>query len=498
MDYTKGLQMRRFNLKPRFYISILISLLLSMFVGHAAAISNEEEIRSTIQDQSEVAVTIYNDQLALVKDLRTIRLENGFNKLAFREVSAKMRPETALLRSLDFADGFHLIEQNFDFDLLTPQKLLEKYVGKKVRVVKTHPVTGKEKLLDAVLLSVNNGVVLRIGNRIETGVPGRIVFDEVPGNLRDRPTLVMQLNSATSKQQQLQLSYLTGGLGWKADYVAELDASDEYLDLTGWVTLTNQSGATYKNAKLQLVAGDVNRVQNEFAQANGRVEMMMEDRAVAESEMVEEALFEYHLYTLQRPTTIKENQTKQVSLLSATKIPVKKEFLLQGQNYYYRSSYGQIGQKLKVGVFVEFNNNKESNLGMPLPKGIVRVYKNDKSGAAQFIGEDRIDHTPKKEDVRLKLGDAFDVTADKKQTEFKKSHAIGKYKYAFTTSFQIDLKNAKNEEVEVVVREPIPGDWKMKEQSHKHEKVAAGTAEWKVKVPAEGKTTLTYKVLVRY
>ena len=489
--------MKRLNVTPTSILSMLISLLLSMLLGQVQA-NNEDEVRSTIQDQSEVAVTIYNDQLALVKDLRTIRLENGFNKLAFREVSAQMRPETALLRSLDYSDGFHLIEQNFDFDLLTPQKLLEKYVGKKVRVVKTHPITGKERLLDATVLSVNNGVVLRIGDRIETGVPGRIVFDEVPGNLRDRPTLVMQLNSATSKPQQLQLSYLTGGLGWKADYVAELDESDEFVDLTGWVTLTNQSGATYKNAKLQLVAGDVNRVQNKFKHAGGRVEMMMEDSVKAESGMVEEALFEYHLYTLQRPTTIKENQTKQVSLLSATKIPVKKEFLLQGQDYYYTSSYGQIGQKLKVGVFVEFMNDKESNLGMPLPKGVVRVYKNDRSGNAQFIGEDHIDHTPKKEEVRLKLGDAFDVTADKKQTEFKKAHAIGKYNYAYTASFQIDLKNAKNEEVEVIVREPIPGDWKMKNQSHKHEKVSSGTAEWKVKVPAEGKTTLTYKVLVRY
>ncbi|NNC67414.1 MAG: DUF4139 domain-containing protein [Gammaproteobacteria bacterium] len=482
----------------RFKSAFILSLLTGLLIGQVGATAHVGEVKSTIQDQAEVAVTIYNDQLALVKDLRTIRLDNGFNKLAFREVSAQMRPETALLRSLDYSDGFYLIEQNFDFDLLTPQTLLEKYVGKKVLVVKTHPITGKESLLDAVVLSVNNGVVLRIGDRIETGVPGRIVFDEVPGNLRDRPTLVMQLNSATTKPQQLQLSYLTGGLTWKADYVAELDKSDKFVDLTSWVTLTNQSGATYKNAKLQLVAGDVNRVQNEYKEVKRKFEMLAEESMVADADMVEEALFEYHLYTLQRPTTIAENQTKQVSLLSATKIPVKKEFLLQGQNYYYTSSYGFIGQKLKVGVFVEFNNDKESNLGMPLPKGVVRVYKNDKSGNAQFVGEDHIDHTPKKEDVRLKLGDAFDVTADKKQTEFKKAHAIGKYRYAYTASFQIDLKNAKNEEVEVMVREPIPGDWKMKEQSHKHEKVASGTAEWKIKVPAEGKTTLTYKVLIRY
>ncbi|MFK7816862.1 MAG: DUF4139 domain-containing protein [Gammaproteobacteria bacterium] len=473
-------------------------MLISLCVGQASATSLEKEVKSTIQDQSEVAVTIYNDQLALVKDLRTIRLDSGFNKLAFREVSAQIRPETALLRSLNYSGGFRLIEQNFDFDLLTPQKLLEKYVGKKVRVVKTHPITGKESLLDAVVLSVNNGVVLQIGDRIETGVPGRIVFDEVPGNLRDRPTLVMQLNSATSKSQQLQLSYLTGGLSWKADYVAELDESDQFVDLTGWVTLTNQSGATYKNAKLQLVAGDVNRVENEYRDVKRKFEMLAEESMVEDSDMVEEALFEYHLYTLQRPTTIAENQTKQVSLLSATRIPVKKEFLLKGQNYYYQSSYGSIGQKLKVGVFVEFNNDKESNLGMPLPKGVVRVYKNDQSGNAQFVGEDNIDHTPKNEEIRLKLGEAFDVTADKKQVNFKKAHAIGKYNYAYKASFQIDLKNAKNEEVEVVVQEPIPGDWKMKHESHQHEKVTSGTAEWKVKVPAEGQTTLTYEVLIRY
>ncbi len=486
--------MKRFKSKTALILGLLLSLLLEQVVANTHA----DEVKSTLYDQKEVAVTIYNDQLALVKDLRIIQLENGFNKLAFREVSAQMRPETALLRSLDYPDGFQLIEQNFDFDLLTPQKLLEKYVGKKVRVVKTHPTTGKEKLLDATVLSVNSGVVLRIGDRIETGVPGRIVFDEIPGNLRDRPTLVLQLNSATSEKQQLQLSYLTGGLSWKADYVAELDESDKFVDLTGWVTLTNQSGATYKNAKLQLVAGDVNRVQNEFKAANRALSTVAEDAVMQESEMVEEALFEYHLYTLQRPTTIADNQTKQVSLLSATKIPVKKEFLLKGQDYYYHSSYGQLGQKLKVGVFVEFENKETSNLGIPLPKGIVRVYKNDKSGNAQFVGEDHIDHTPKNEDVRLKLGDAFDITADKKQASFKKAHAIGKYNYAYTASFQIDLKNAKSETVEVVVQEPIPGDWKMKKQSHEHEKVASGTAEWRVKIPAEGKATLTYEVLIRY
>ncbi len=470
------------------------SVLLLFFIQ---VVSADDEIRSTLADQQEVAVTIYNEQLALVKDLRHITLNKGFNRLAYREVSAQMRPETALLRSIDHSQGFYLIEQNFDFDLLTPQKLLEKYVGKKVKVVKVHPTTGDETVEEAEVLSVNNGVVLRIGHRIETGYPGRIIYDEVPANLRDRPTLVISLNSGTNKKQELQLSYLTGGLGWKADYVAELDENDAFVDLTGWVTLTNQSGATYKNAKLQLVAGDVNQVRRDMQPR--RREMLMSKSSVgAAPAMVEEGLFEYHLYTLQRPTTISDKQTKQVSLLSATKIPVNKEFLLKGQDYYYRSSYGELGQKLKVGVFVEFENKEASNLGMPLPKGVVRVYKNDESGNAQFVGEDRIDHTPKNEKIRLKLGDAFDITADKKQTNFKKATAIGKYNQAYTASFEVVLKNAKDEEVEVVVHEPIPGDWKMQDESHAHKKVAAGTAEWIIKVPAEGKTKLTYEVLIRY
>ncbi len=477
-------------------LSILISTILFFHIAQVTAA--QEEVRSTLDDQREVTVTIYNEQLALVKDLRQIKLDDGLNRLAFREVSAQMRPETALLRSVNHPDGFRLIEQNFDFDLLTPQKLLEKYVGRKVRVVRVHPTTDEEKIEEAEVLSVNNGVVLRIGNRIETGYPGRIIYDEVPKNLRDRPTLVISLESGTNKIQDLQLSYLTGGLGWKADYVAELDVSDKFVDLTGWVTLTNQSGASYKNAKLQLVAGDVNQVQQNMQLRQRDMLMSKSVGKAAAPAMVEEGLFEYHLYTLQRPTTISNNQTKQVSLLSASKIPVKKEFLLKGQNYYYRGSYGNIGQKLKVGLFVEFDNNEDSNLGMPLPKGVVRVYKNDKSGNAQFVGEDRIDHTPKNEDIKLKLGDAFDVTADKRQTNFKKATAIGKYNQAYTASFEIVLKNAKDEAVEVVVQEPIPGDWKMQRQSHQHEKVAAGTVEWKIKVPAEGNAKLSYDVLVRY
>jgi hypothetical protein len=462
-------------------------------IAHAAV----QERSSSLADQQSVAVTIYNENLALVKDVRRIALDNGHNRLALREVSAQMRPETALLRSLSHAGSFTLLEQNFDFDLLTPAKLLEKYVGREVRIVKTHPQTGVESVETATVLAANNGVVLKIGSRIETGLPGRIVYDSVPANLRDRPTLVTELSSGRPGSQTVELSYLSGGLSWKADYVAELNAKDDALDLNGWVTLTNRSGTSYPDARLQLVAGDVNRVRDELRlAAKGRA-----DRAVAEapaSQMTQESLFEYHLYTLQRPTTISDNQTKQVALLSAGGVPVSKELVLQGSDYYYRSSVGQIGQKIKIGVFVQFENREASRLGMPMPKGIVRVYKKDGAGNAQFVGEDRIDHTPKNERVRLKLGEAFDATADKKQTDFKRRDTYSPWSYVHESAYEIVLRNAKKEAVTVVVREPLPGDWSMLEETQRHEKVASGTAEWKIRVPAEGSATLRYRVLVRY
>ncbi|HPW28319.1 MAG TPA: DUF4139 domain-containing protein [Rhodoferax sp.] len=475
---------------------LITSLLLAWAV--APALAQTDEQRSTLADQQEVAVTIYNENLALIKDQRKLQLPRGASALAFRDVSARMRPETALLRSINAPGSLSVLEQNFDFDLLTPQKLLEKYVNRTVNIVRTNPATGAETTETAQVLSANNGVVLKIGQRIETGMPGRIVYSDVPPNLRDRPTLVMSLENTSAAQQNVELSYLTSGLAWKADYVVELNASDDKLDISGWVTLTNTSGATYRNAKLQLVAGDVNQVAPVLQ--NRMVAMAAPAPAMAKvaRDMSEESLFEYHLYTLGRPTTIAENQTKQVALLSASGVPARKELLLKGNDYYYQSSYGELGQKIKVSVFVEFDNKESAHLGMPLPKGIIRVYKKDGAGNAQFIGEDRVDHTPKNEKVRLKLGDAFDVTADKKQTDFKKLGGSGKYNYQFESGYEVVLKNAKKDAVLVTVQEPMPGDWQMLSESHPHTKGASNTAVWKVSVPAEGSTKLVYRSLVRY
>jgi hypothetical protein len=331
--------------------------------------------------------------------------------------------------------------------------------------------------------------VLRFADRIETGVPGRLAFDSVPANLRDRPTLSVLLEAAGGRQA-VELSYLTGGLSWKADYVANLATDGKSLDLNGWVTLTNRSGAGFDNTTLQLVAGTVNRVR----QTDSRVYAMAAPApARAKSqEATQEALMDYHLYSFERPTSIADNQTKQLALLSASAVPVRREYLLAGNDWYYRDRYGQIGQKLKPAVFLEFEN-KGGQLGKPLPAGIVRVYARDSKGAAQFVGEDRIAHTAKNEKLKLRLGEAFDITAERKQISYRKITDN-----VVETAYRIDLRNAKDEAVTVRVQEPLPGDWEMLQESQKHTKESSRVASWNVAIPADGAAVLEYTVRVRW
>lgn len=448
-----------------------------------------KEITSQASEREAVALTVYNDNLALVKERRRVELAAGNNRLALREVAARMRPETALLRAVN-GPALNLLEQNFDFDLLTPQKLLDKYIGREVTVIRTHPSTGEDKRERATVLATGQGTVLRFADRIETGVPGRLAFDSVPSNLRDRPTLSVLLDAAGGKQS-VELSYLTGGLSWRADYVANLAPGGKTLDLSAWVTLTNQSGAAFDNATLQLVAGNVNQVRTPAAQ-----EMVMMAAAaprVAKAQAVsQEALMDFHLYSFERPTSIAENQTKQLALLSATQVPVQHEYLLEGSDWYYRERNGVVGQKLKPGVFVEFDN-KGGALGKPLPAGVVRVYAKDSKGAAQFVGEDRVEHTARNEKVRLRLGEAFDISADRVQTQFRRiADNVSE------STWRVELRNAKDEAVTVRVQEPMSGDWTVLQESHKHSKSSARLAVWDVTVPADGKVQLEYTVRVRW
>lgn len=463
-----------------------VGMLLAAGLGQAA--ETAREVNSAATEREAVAVTVYNDDLALVKERRRVELPAGLTRLSLRDVAAQLRPETALLRAVS-GPPLHLVEQNFDFDLLTPQKLLEKYVGREVTVIRSHPTTGEERRERATVLAAGQGTVLRFADRIETGVPGRLAFDSVPPNLRERPTLSVLLEAGGGKQA-VELSYLTGGLSWKADYVANLSADGKSLDLNAWVTLTNRSGAGFDNATLQLVAGTVNRVRPQ----DNRVYAMAAPAAARAKTMeaTQEALMDYHLYSFERPTSIADNQTKQLALLSASAVPVRREYLLSGNEYYYRDRYGQIGQKLKPAVFLEFEN-KGGQLGKPLPAGIVRVYARDGKGAAQFVGEDRIEHTAKNEKLKLRLGEAFDITAERKQTSYRKIADN-----VIESAWRIELRNAKDEAVTVKVQEPMPGDWEMIQESQKHTKESARVASWNVAVPAGGTTLLDYTVRVKW
>ncbi len=460
---------------------------LSMLLATSAYAVDEQRVG--LDAQTGVSVAIYNEDLALVKDRRSISFAKGENRIAFIDVSGAMRPETALLKST--TGGIDILEQNFDFDVLTPEKLLEKSVGSTVRVIRTHPETGEDSFEEAKVLSVAGGIVLQIGDRIETNPVGRIVFAGVPPNLRARPTLVLELLSAAAGDEAVELSYLTGGLGWKADYVAELAPDEKTLDLNGWVTLTNTSGTSYRDAKLQLVAGDVNRVREELRH-DSRLMAMAADAEMAQPKMREESLFEYHLYTLERPTTVAENQTKQVALLSGRKIPVRKKYRLENVSNRYDYDPGEV-PRVNPTVTIAFDNKEDQHLGVPLPKGIVRVYKADRESQALFVGEDSIEHTPTNETVNLTLGKAFDVTARSKQTDFDKIA-----KNIVEIGFEVELKNAKKEPVTVTVAENLRSEWKVLEESHPHTKAHAYLAEWSVPVPAEGEAKLTYRVRITY
>jgi hypothetical protein len=358
-----------------------------------------------------------------------------------------------------------------------------------VKLYYKNPYKNKEETVSATLLSNNGGPVFKIGDEITFGHPGRVIFPSVPENLISRPTLIWLLDNSLTKSQRLEVSYLTEGINWNADYVLTLNEKDDMADLSGWVTIDNRSGATYKEAGLKLVAGDIHRAPRQV----NAMYLMKAKAPLAEGEQFkEEAFFEYHIYTLQRRTTVKDNQTKQISLLSATDIPVDKKLIYRGAAYYYRTRHREV-PKQKVEVFIEVSNKKEHNLGMPLPNGTVRVYKRDTGGSLQFIGEDSIDHTPKDETIKVKVGEAFDVVVERKQTVWEKIRDK-----TYEVAFEISIRNHKEDDVVVKVIEPVPGDWKMLRSSHDYEKTDAHTVEFDIPVARDKETKLLYRVRLKF
>ena len=447
---------------------------------------------STAADRKSVSITVYNQNFGVVREVRELAtLGTGQVSLEFRDVAANIQPETVAIKSLTAPGAISVLEQNYRYDLLTPQTLLEKYVGKKIRTYRYHQASGKEDASDAELLSVADGPILRLNGEITFGYPARLAFPQVPDNLIAKPTL-MWLVSSQKAAQTVEVSYLTQNLNWSADYVLVVNEQDNQAALQGWVTLVNQSGASFENALLQLVAGDVNRVQSPVANEMQAKAGMMPPRAPS-SGFTEQGLFEYHMYTLGRPTTLLQNEQKQVSLLEADGVKIEKKLLFYGQQYWFRGQYGNVQSNHKVGVYLDFNNEEKNKLGIALPKGTLRVYKADKSGAKQFVGEDQIDHTPRDEKIRVKMGEAFDVVGDRKQTEWR---ALGNC--SSESRWEIELRNHKDTAIEVEDVEPIGGDWGIIESSLPYEKKDAGTFAFQIKVPARGKTRVTYRVRVRY
>lgn len=466
-----------------------------VMLGGATTMAQTLEQTTTARDRQTVNITVYNSNLGLVRETRRIQLPAGQIALRFADVTAQIRPETVHLASLTAPSALRILEQNYQYDLLNPAKLLDKFVGKEITLVLRHFQNNTESFepVQGTLLSNNAGQVWRINGQIVIN-PTNIAemrFPDVPKNLVATPTLVWDLENREAATQMVEASYLTNGMNWRADYVLLVDANDVKGDLQGWVTLTNSSGAMFEDARLQLVAGDVNRVKEQERPMGA---LRAADMAASESQFQEQGFFEYHLYTLQRPTTIRDNETKQVSLLEAAGFDVKKEFVLNGQHYYF-TNYNNPGQpiKEKVGVYIQFRNSQQNKLGMPLPAGTIRLYKKDDKGNQQFIGEDRIDHTPKDEDVRVKVGDAFDIVAERKQTDYRVI-ARNVYEYAY----EIKIRNHKDGPVNVIVNEPIGGDWEMLSSSFEAKKTAAFAAQFNVPVAKDGEATLTYRVRVRY
>jgi hypothetical protein len=497
-----------FNKTIRAGLAIAALALLPLFGNLARAAGPQTEKRTekedaarkqpaitTEKDQVDLAVTVYNSNIALVRDVRQIHLPSGTFPLHFEDVAASINPATVHFRSLVDPSKLNVIEQNYEFDLLDPQKLLQKYVGKEVTLVRPEKDAGSTRWVEtkAVLLANNGGPVWKIGNEIVTGMAvDSYRFPDLPENLYSRPTLVWMLENRGAESQRVEASYLANNMSWNADYVLTVGRDEKSADLDGWVTLVNNSGVAYSNAKLQLVAGKLNRVSTGVGVGGGAG--VMKADVTAAPQFGQEAFSEYHLYTLSRRTSIQNSESKQISLLTGSGVPVEKYLLVEGQQYWFRNPTG-IGNPVKqpVRVLYRFKNDEKSGLGMPLPAGTVRVYQADSKGGIQFVGEDRIDHTPKDETLKIHVGDAFDVVCERQEMDYKKIATN-----VIELEYQITLRNHKDSAVTVEVREPIGGDWEVLNSNFKWTKLDATTLGFSIPVEKDGTATLDYRVRVKW
>lgn len=422
-----------------------------------------------------VQITIYNDNLALVKDTRDLEYRRGTFDMSFTDVAAAIDATSVSFSAVNDPGSVTLLEQNYRYDLVSSEKILEKYIDKQIRVL-----TKEGKLHEGALLAADAGALtLRMGDGglviISRAEVADLSFPSLPEGLITRPTLVWKLNSDLEGRHASEVRYLTTQIGWNAQYVANVNAAENELELTGWASIDNRSGATYDDATIKLIAGDVNRVRPPVP----RGKMTMETMAMADQAGFEErAFFEYHLYTLRRPSTISDNEIKQLALFDPARVKARKTFTYDGSR-----------DAAKVRVSMEFVNSAEAGLGIPLPRGTLRVMKADTDGSLEFVGEDQIDHTPKDEKVRAMLGNAFDVVGERTQLSHRQiSERVSE------NDVEIKLRNHKTADIVVTVIEHNWGDWTITQQSHQTAKKDALKAEWEIPVKADGETILTYTV----
>lgn len=441
--------------------------------------------RSGESAEPTVAVTIYNQNLGLVKDVRELEFQKGRSVIKFTDVAAQIDPTSVHFKPMDIGDKVAILEQNYQYDLVSSSKILEKYIDKEIELfTKSGAPSGEDKSYKGQLLSYSgDNLTIRESDGairiVRLNEVRDMYFPSLPEGLITKPTLVWLLDSEVSGKRKAEVSYLTSGINWHAEYVGVVDQPDQNLELAGWVSIDNRSGATYEEAKIKLIAGEVHRVREEVIPPRLTKADMMELAAGA-PQFEEKPFFEYHLYTLLRPSTIKDNEIKQVSLFPTTNVKVKKIFTYDGAR-----------DEKNVKVELEFKNSQSDGLGMPLPKGKIRVYKADVDKSLEFVGEDLIDHTPKDEKVRVFLGNAFDIVGERKKTDFKQIS-----KDVTEESYEIKLRNHKEESVEVVVVEHLYGytEWEIIESSFKYEKKDVGTIEFKILLQKDEEKTLNYTV----
>ncbi|MBD3345253.1 MAG: DUF4139 domain-containing protein [Chitinivibrionales bacterium] len=440
-------------------------------------------------DRSGMEITVYNANIGLVKDTRTITMPRGKVKVYFEGVAADILPSSVTATSTSNSGSFTILEQNYEYDLINRNKLLNKYVGKRLRIIQWNEYQDRTITTEANLISNNDGPVYRVEDKIYLDHPGYVVLPALPEGLVAHPTLIWLAENRTEKAHTLEASYLTENINWKANYILLVYDNKRRADLNGWVTLDNRSGASFPNATLKLVAGKVNRVQQSPGFDRRRYRGL--GKAEAAEEVGEEALSSYHLYTIARPVNIDQAQTKQIRFFGTSKISVAKEYLIEGSSRFFRGRYTGRDVEAPVLVIYSLTNSRRRGPGRPLPAGIIRGYVEDSEGQRQFIGEDRIDHTPVNKTVKLEMGAAFDITAERRQTAYNRVST-----QLYESAWEIEVKNQTESSVRVDIIEHFDDNWEITQKSHSYEKFDAFTVKFTLNIPKKDKNTLTYRVRV--